>query len=75
MTKSGINKRLARITHGAFPDILCELLELNLRDAGIFLMLTCGDGKWRRVDNASSTVAFFVDLDGAPLEPVMSASI
>ncbi len=43
--------------------------------AGVFLTMNRGDGKSRQVDNALSITAFFLDLDGAPLEPVMSASI
>ncbi len=39
------------------------------------LLTDRGDSKSRQVDNALPTVAFFVGLDGAPLEPVMSASI
>ncbi len=43
--------------------------------AGVFSLIDRGDGKAGQVDNALSITAFFVDLDGAPLEPVMSAPI
>ena len=69
------DKSLARIIHGPFDGIYEELTELNSRGAGIFLMVNRGDGQGRHSDNVISIEAFFLDLDGAPLDPVRSAPI
>ena len=43
--------------------------------ADIFLPANSEDGKAGQVDNALSITAFFLDLDNAPSEPVISAPI
>jgi hypothetical protein len=68
-------KSLARTIHGTFAEIYNELVELTSRGAGVFLMVNGGDGLGRQVDNVLSIRAFFLDLDGAPMEPVMNAAI
>ncbi len=50
-------------------------MELNLKGAAVFLLVNRGDSKGRQVDNVLSIVRFFLDLDDAPLEPVMDAPI
>lgn len=52
-----------------------RLAALNVNGAGIFWMVNAGDGKGRKTDNVQRVRALFVDLDGAPLEPVQSAPL
>jgi len=61
------------ICHGHFDDCADRLAELNSRGAGIFWMVNAGDGKGRSAENVNRVRALFVDLDGAPLEPVLKS--
>ncbi|MFZ5557681.1 MAG: DNA-primase RepB domain-containing protein [Pseudomonadota bacterium] len=45
----------------------------NNAGAGIFVMVNEGDGKGRSTQNVTRVRALFVDLDGAPIEPVLKA--
>lgn len=77
-TFGDVNKQdraLAKVRHGEL-DRHCEALErLNSRGAGVFSMVNAGDGKGRRELNVQRVRAVFVDLDGAPLEPVTQATL
>lgn len=42
---------------------------------GIYLMVNEGDGKGRKEENVLRVNALFVDLDGAPLDPVLRAAL
>lgn len=65
---------LARIAHGgAQAAMLDELARLNEAGAGIFLMVNAGDGRGRTAENVVAVRALFVDLDGAPVQPVLNA--
>lgn len=55
--------------------ILGELTELNKRGAGCFAMANQGDGEGRREENVVRVRAVFVDLDGAPLEPILECGV
>lgn len=66
---------LAVIRHGMLDDCLPELVDLNARGAGIFWMVNHGDGQGRTAANVTGVRALFVDLDGAPLAPVLAAPI
>jgi len=68
------DKRLAVIRHGTLEQHGAELARLNEAGAGIFIMANRGDGKGRSATNVVAADAVFVDLDGAPLAPVLSAS-
>lgn len=47
---------------------------LQQRGAGAFVMVDeGGDGKGRYASNVTRVRAHFVDLDGAPIEPVLAA--
>lgn len=50
-------------------------MRLNEQGAGIFVMVNAGDGKGRKRANVRAVRALFVDLDGAPLEPVVNGPI
>jgi hypothetical protein len=67
--------RLAKIMHGSINKCADRLHALNEQGAGVFVMINAGDGRGRRTTNVRAVRALFVDLDGAPLEPVMSAPI
>lgn len=47
----------------------------NIAGAGIYFMVNKGDGKGRSSDHVQRVRAFFVDLDGAPLDPVLAAPV
>lgn len=65
------------VLHGRFEEHEAELEALNRKGAGIFVMPNEGDGEikpgaktCRTQGNVIHVRALFVDLDGAPLEPV-----
>ena len=67
----------ARVFHGTLAEHGQQLVELNQRGVGIFVMVNEGDGvvhKGKRTCRTAASVmairALFVDLDGSPLEPV-----
>lgn len=70
---------LAKVRHGTFDEHCEELVRLNAAGAGIFVMVNAGDDvihdggrSVRTAQNVTRVRAVFVDLDGAPLEPVTS---
>lgn len=72
--------RLARVFHGTLDQHAAELLRLQERGAGVFVMINRGDGvvhagakTCRAAANVVTVRALFADLDGAPLEPVLEA--
>lgn len=67
-------RELTRILHGDINQCAAELIRLNNDGAGIFWLVNRGDGKGRRTENIASVRAVFVDLDGAPLQPVLAAA-
>ncbi len=70
-------KALARIVH-ADPagDALATLAKLNAQEtAGVFFAVNATDGKGRQERNIVGVRAVFVDLDGAPLAPVLAAGL
>lgn len=64
-------KSLARILHGTLEEHAAELTRLNQRGAGVFVMVNFGDGKGREGANVTGVRGVFVDLDGAPPEPIL----
>lgn len=73
---------LIRILHGTLDQHATKLSALNQRGAGIFAMVNQGDGithageKSCRTEKSVIRVrALFVDLDGAPLEPVLQCGV
>lgn len=51
------------------------LRSFNTAGSGVFVMVNEGDGRGRRESNVTNVRAVFVDLDGAPLDPVLAAPI
>jgi hypothetical protein len=68
-------KGLSRILHGTFAALSEHLTKLNAQGAGVFVMVNRGDGRGRTADNVTGVRALFVDLDGSPIEPVLTAPI
>jgi hypothetical protein len=68
---TGRRANLSRVLHGTLAEHAHALSALNARGAGVFVMVNAGDGKGRRRENVRAVRALFVDLDGAPLGPVM----
>lgn len=68
---------LNRVFHGSFSDNRIQLGALNMNGAGVFVMINRGNGivlpgrsTCRSNANVTAVRSLFVDLDGAPLEPV-----
>jgi len=66
---------LAKWMHGTLAEHADTLATLNARGAGVFVMVNEGDGKGRAAANVQRVRALFVDLDGAPLQPVQAAAL
>lgn len=78
--KKGKNPSLARVFHGTLEQHAPALCRLNAQGAGIFVMVNEGNGVVRDGAKTCRTNAnvirvrsLFVDLDGAPLAPVLAA--
>jgi hypothetical protein len=67
-------KELAHIFHGTFADRADELRRANDDRAGVFVTVNETDGAGRMYSNVKRVRALFVDLDGAPLQPILEAS-
>jgi hypothetical protein len=68
-------KGLIKVLHGSWDQHGAALTKLNAMGAGIFVMVNAGDCKGRKTGNVQAVRVLFVDLDGAPLEPVLHAPI
>lgn len=71
-----------RVLHGSFDEHAGELARLNEQGAGIFVMVNAGDGVVREGSKTCRTAAnvirvraVFVDLDGAPIAPVLTSAL
>lgn len=67
--------KLARILHGTLLKHAEELARLNKEGAGVFFTVNETDGQGRKAGNIIRVRALFVDLDGAPLDPVLAHEI
>ncbi len=68
-------RRLVRVLHGSLNQHFETLADLNTAGAGIYVAVNQTDGKGRRAENITHVRAQFVDLDGAPLAPVLEWSL
>ena len=64
------DEKLARVLHGTLEEHAATLTQYQARGAGVFVTVNKTDGRGRTKKNITSVRAFFLDLDGAPLEPV-----
>jgi len=69
---------LARVFHGTLDEHAPDLIRFSEAGAGVFFMVNQGDGvvrqgrkTCRRTENVIAVRALFVDLDGAPLQPLI----
>ena len=60
--------------YGSLDDLFPWLHEQNEHGAGIYFMVNEGDGMGRSAENVTKIRAVFVDLDGAPIGPVIGAA-
>ncbi|MGB7977595.1 MAG: DUF3987 domain-containing protein [Chlamydiales bacterium] len=68
-------RHLVHVLHGTLDQHLPLLTELNGRGAGVFFTVNETDLKGRETKNITKVRAVFVDLDGAPLEPILLAPL
>ncbi|MCB1966627.1 MAG: hypothetical protein KDI64_11470 [Candidatus Accumulibacter sp.] len=64
---------LVRLLHGSLEKHGATLEQLNDKGAGIFVTVNETDGRGRTKGNITRGRALFVDLDGAPIEPVLDS--
>lgn len=68
--------KLARVMHGVLDEqIVATLGALQKQRAGVFVTVNATDGKGRQAHNVLRVRAVFVDLDGAPLQPVLDSGL
>ena len=68
-------KSLTRTYNGTFQSEAESLASSNDKGAGVFVLVNQGNGKSRKATDIKAVRAVFVDLDGAPLEPVLNAPV
>jgi hypothetical protein len=64
------DETLVRVFNGTLDQHWRKLCNLNAEGAGIYVTVNRTDGKGRTAKNIVEIRALFVDLDGAPLDPV-----
>jgi hypothetical protein len=69
------DENLTWARYGTLDRYADELKYLNGRGAGVFVTVNETDGVGRKAENIERVRAVFVDLDGAPLEPVLQNPI
>lgn len=72
---SAKREELARIRHGEFDKLAAALDGYQESRAGVFVTVNETDLKGRQQANIKRVRAVFVDLDGAPLAPVLEAPL
>jgi hypothetical protein len=66
---------LACVLHGEYERVAAKLERLNSQGAGVFVMVNRGDLHGRKEKNVTAVRAVFLDLDGAPLKPVLAGPV
>jgi putative DNA primase/helicase len=66
---------LARVAHGPLDQEAGRLSSWQKRGAGVFVTVNETDGMGRKAENITRVRAVFVDLDGAPLQPVLACML
>ena len=70
--RRGIGSELTRNLYGTFDEHAKSLQRLNQAGAGIFTTINETDGRGIGTDNIVRVRCAFVDLDGSPVDPVLS---
>ncbi len=65
---------LARVFHGTLEQYASSLSRLNERGAGIFVTINQTDLHGRKAENITMVRKYFLDTDGAPIEPIKNAA-
>ncbi len=65
------DKSLTRQFNGTLREYFDQLSGLQEKGAGIFVTINQTDLKGRKAENVVAVRAIYVDLDGAPIEPVL----
>jgi len=65
----------AQVLHGTLEKVAKTLISKNQQGCGVYVTINKTDGNGRKKDNILSVRAFFVDLDGSSLDPVLNAPI
>lgn len=66
-------RELAQVTHGGLDECASALLAANKAGAGIFWQINHGNGRGRKAENITAVRVVVLDLDGPPLQPVLTA--
>lgn len=69
------NPRLANIFHGRLDEHFETLARLNEQGAGVFVVVNETNLKGRKKSDVERVRACFVDLDGAPIDPVLNHTV
>jgi putative DNA primase/helicase len=69
------DRGLTRELTGTFEQHAAELASRNRAGAGVFVTINATDGRGRKAENVTRVRAVFVDLDCAPLEPVLDCAL
>lgn len=64
-----------KTSHATLAEVSERFIELNGWGAGVFVCINETDFQGRSARNVTRVRALFADLDGAPIEPVLSAGI
>jgi hypothetical protein len=64
---------LTRVINGSLAQVRGTLQRLNDRGCGIFVTVNETDLEGRKTENIKRMRALFLDMDGAPIEPVLAA--
>lgn len=65
----------ARIFHGTLSQHEGDLTSLQQQGAGVFFMVNEGNGRGRTASDVVRVRAHFLDLDGAPIDPVKQTEL
>lgn len=65
----------AKVFHGTPARHLSALAKLQQQGAGVFMMINASDGLGRTNGNVTRVRAHALDLDGAPIEPVLATEL
>lgn len=68
----GDARALTRVLHGSYQQHRAALAALNLKGAGVYVVVNETDGKGRKAENVVRVRAHFVDLDGSPHDPALN---
>jgi Primase C terminal 2 (PriCT-2)/RepB DNA-primase from phage plasmid len=66
-------KNLTTTFYGTLTQCAARLQRLNQKGAGVFVVVNETDGVGRETENIRRVRAVYIDLDGAPLEPVLAS--